>query len=372
MVDAMIPMFRPPPLDAEQALEGIRAALASGYIGEGPRCAQLERELARVLQHERVLYMNSCTSALRLAYHLAGARPGVEVICTPMTCLATATAIRETGAAIAWADIDPVTGNLSPESVEQMVRPATVAVAAVDWGGRICDFHALRGVTQGISLIEDAAHAFGATSSRGRGDFICYSGQAIKHWTTADGGILACPGAALHERAKLLRWFGLDRSRGASMRCLQNVAEGGFKMQGNDVLASLGLASLVGIEERLAAYRRQAVVYAEGLANVPYVSVPPRDPGAAYWFFGIRVSNPMLFTRFMAEHGVEVGQVHARLDLQACFDGARRPASMPGLEHFSAHQVNLPCGAHVTDQDRVIAGVAAWARTPDARWSWEF
>jgi len=364
-----IPMFRPPPLNVENALALVRQAIETNYIGEGPLCARLEAELATYLGLPRPLYVNSCTSALRLAYHLAGARRGAEVICSPMTCLATATAILETGASVVWADIDPDTGNISASSVSHMLRPNTVAVAAVDWGGRVCDFDALRDVTRGVALVEDAAHGFGATGKRGRGDFICYSAQAIKHWTTADGGVLVCPGSALTERARLLRWFGLDRTRGASMRCLQNVPESGFKMQGNDILAAVGLASLEGAAGRLAQNRAHAAAYHERFSSMPYIKMPPFDAGSGWWFFGMKVSSPMVFSRFMAQQGVETGQVHARLDTQACFDGARRP-EMPGLEEFSAHQVNLPCGPHITEEDRerVMLAVEAWTHKPEARW----
>ena len=366
----MIPMFRPPTFDTQVAVDLITDALKRGYIGEGPLSARLEAELATVLGagFEKPLYMNSCTSALRLAYHLAGARPGVEVICTPMTCLATATAILETGASVVWADVDPETGNIDPASVERMIQPRTVAVAAVDWGGRVCDFKKLRAVTRGISLVEDAAHAFGAIGES-RGDFICLSGQAIKHWTTADGGVLVCPGAALTERARLLRWFGLDRTRGASMRCLQNVPEAGFKMQGNDILAAIGIASLKGIQDRLAQHRARAQFYGTRLAAVPYVKLAPADPGSSWWFFGLKVSNPLRFASFMADRGVEVGQVHTRLDTQACFDSARSDR-LVGLYEFSAHQVNLPCGTHITDEqiELVAQGVEAWGTQPTARW----
>lgn len=366
----MIPMFRPPMFDTKLALGMIEDALSRGYIGEGPLCTQLEKELGAFLGFERPLYMNSCTSALRLAYHLAGARAGVDVICSPMTCLATATAILETGASVVWADVDPETGNIDPASVERMVQPRTVAVAAVDWGGRICDFKKLREMTKGISLVEDAAHAFGAQDGgRGRGDFICWSGQAIKHWTTADGGALVCPGSALTERARLLRWFGLDRTRGASMRCLQNVPEAGFKMQGNDVLASLGIASLRGIEARLAQHRENAAFYGARLGNLSYVKTAAADAGSSWWFFGLKVSNPTKFAGFMAERGVEAGQVHTRLDTQACFD-ASRSDRLPGLEDFSAHQVNLPCGSHIDANARetIAQAVEAWSAVPAARW----
>jgi dTDP-4-amino-4,6-dideoxygalactose transaminase len=357
-----VPLFRPPAMDKELALRMISDAIDSKYIGEGPNCVELERQLASFLGHPRVLYMNSCTSALKLAFHLAGARPGTEVICTPMTCLATATAILETGASVVWADVHPETGNILAESVARMVRPNTVAVAAVDWGGRICNFNELREVTAGISLIEDAAHAFGANpGDKGRGDFICYSGQAIKHWTSADGGILVCPGAALFERARLLRWFGLDRTRGASMRCLQNVPEAGFKMQGNDILAAIGLASLVGIEERLRAHREHARAYYTKLSELRHVDVEEYDAGSANWFFGLKVKNQAKFIAHMARCGIEAGQVHARLDVQACFDGVRSDA-LPGLEAFSSRQVNIPCGSHLDDASvaSVIQAVTAW------------
>lgn len=366
---SLIPMFRPPSMDKDLALRMIGDAIDRGYIGEGPYCKAFEEKLSHALGFPAPLYMNSGTSALRLAFHLAGARPGREVICTPMTCLATATAILETGASVVWADIDKTTGNIDPASVAEMMSAKTVAIAAVDWGGRLCDFRALRDVASGVSIVEDAAHAFGV-KGQDRGDFVCYSLQAIKHVTTADGGVLVCPGSALTERARLLRWFGLDRSRGASMRCLQTVPEAGFKMQGNDILAALGIASLVGSEDRLEAHRNNAKFYTEQLSGLPYVYSGGTASESAFWFYPLLVSSPRLFTRFMAAHGVETGQVHARIDTQPCFDSARSPREMPGVDSFSAHQVNIPCGSHIRPQEReiVVRAISRWNAQPEARW----
>jgi dTDP-4-amino-4,6-dideoxygalactose transaminase len=95
----------------------------------------------------------------------------------------------------------------------------------------------------------------------------------------------------------------------------------------------------------------------------------PDDPGSPWWFFGLRVSNPTRFARFMADRDIEAGQVHARLDTQACFDGARSD-QLSGLEEFSAHQVNLPCGSHLADEDVevIIRAVEAWGHSEAARW----
>lgn len=338
------------------------------YIGEGPLCAKLEKGLAETLGHERLLLLNSGTSALKLALHLAGARAGTEVISSPQTCLLTNTAIAETGARIVWADVDPVTGNIDPNDALRKVTSRTVAVMAVDWAGRVCDFQTLRKLTRGLSLIEDAAHAFGAKGAQ-RGDFVCYSFQAIKHFTTVDGGGLVCPGLALHERGRLLRWAGLDRTRGDSMRCYQRISEAGFKMQSNDVSAAIGLANLPEAPARVERCRENARIYHKRLGPIPHVELGPPDDNASWWFFPIRVSNPIEFEAFMAGEGVAVGQVHARNDINPCFDSAVK-GNLPGVDEFSAHQTNLPCGWFI-DQQRmghIVRAVEKWSGTEEARW----
>jgi perosamine synthetase len=368
----MIPLFQVAMSAA--AITNLTEVLSPGadgslYIGEGPRCAALERALSNVLEHEHFLLVNSGTSAIKLALHLAGARSGTEVISTPQTCLLTNTAILETGASIVWADIDPATGNISPEDVLRKVGARTVAIVAVDWAGRVCDFLALRAQTRGIALIEDAAHAF-AANAPARGDFVCYSFQAIKHLTTVDGGGLALPGIALRERGRLLRWAGLDRTRGESMRCYQRIAEAGFKMQLNDVLASIGLANIEGVIERVNTCRANAAYYAEALKDVPNVFVAPYDAGASWWFFPIQISSPVCFETFMASRGIAVGQVHARNDINPCFDSAVQ-SPLPGVDFFSSHQTNIPCGWFINANQRetIVAAVKEWSRRPEAAWN---
>lgn len=369
----MIPLFQVA-MDTARALANLTEVLTprpdgSVYVGEGPKCAELEVALGDVLAM-RVLLVNSGTSALRLALHLAGARPGTEVISTPVTCIATNTAILESGARIVWADVDPATGNISVEDVTRKVTSKTVAVVGVDWAGRLCDFDALRAKLRGISILEDAAHAFGVDRLNGaRGDFVCLSAQAIKFWTMGDGGALSCPGTALHERARLLRWFGLDRTRGDSMRCYQSVVEAGFKMQSNDIAACVGLANLPGAIDRVNLNRANAAWYDEHLSGHGYVQPNPFDGRCSYWFYGIRVSRPIAFEGFMASRGIATGQVHSRNDVNPCFDSARR-TDLPGVDDFAAHQTNIPCGWWLTDRDRDTIAVALeeWSRQPEARW----
>lgn len=364
----MIPLFKVF-TDTEAAQRNIAEVLASGYVGQGKWCEQFEAALHQ-LCGRRVLYVNSGTSALQLAYYLAGVGPGTEVISTPITCLATNTSIAALGAKIVWADVNPETGNISPESALSKISTRTRAIVGVDWGGRTCDFSSMRRDTRGITLIEDAAH--GLLSEGSRGDFIAYSFQAIKTLQTADGGGLVCPSEATYERAKLLRWFGLDRTRSDSMRCYQPVHEAGWKFQGNDVLAAMGCANVAHALDLHEKQRKNARFLFDRLNLLPNVVLPPFDYGSSYWLFTILVSSPAKFEEFASKHGVMTSQVHARNDHYTCFS-AYRDDSLPGVDHFAGHQVNIPSGWWLDEASivQVVQVVKDWASTHEARWSME-
>jgi dTDP-4-amino-4,6-dideoxygalactose transaminase len=104
----MIPLFQV--LMPDSVIEPLKETLKSGYIGEGPRVKEFEAALAPWLGNDKILSLNSCTSAIQLALRLAGVGPGDEVISTPMTCTATNMPILAMGAKIVWSDIDPWTG----------------------------------------------------------------------------------------------------------------------------------------------------------------------------------------------------------------------------------------------------------------------
>lgn len=366
----MIPLFKVFN-DVVPASENVRSVLESGYVGQGSWCNRFEDELVALTGHDRALYVNSGTSALILALQLSGVCAGTEVISSPITCLATNAAIHALGAKIVWADVDRKTGNIDPTDASRKVTNRTRAIIAVDWGGRICDFAGLRARTRGISLIEDAAHALLSQGSS-RGDLICYSFQAIKLLNTADGGGLICPSSAMHERAKLLRWFGLDRTRSDAMRCYQPVSEVGWKFQGNDVLASIGCANIKHAKELVEKHRWNATYLYNAISGVPLVSVPELDVGSSHWLFTILVSSPAAFEEFMRRRGIAVSQVHARNDIYQCFKGSD-VGGLPGVDHFASHQVSIPCGWWLSETDlkSVISSVSEWSKSSEARWSSE-
>lgn len=352
------------------AAERVAEVLASGYIGQGDRCSEFERQFGELIgAPEPPLLLNSCTSAIDLALHLCGVDGDSdeggqrldEVITTPITCTATNSPPALRGARLVWADVDPLTGNIDPADVARKVTRWTKAIVAVNWGGRLCDYETLRGF--GVPVIEDAAHGpYYVTGTHG-GDYTCFSFQAIKHLTTGDGGALMVP---YHQskRAKLLRWYGLDRESSADFRCAQNIQEIGYKYQSNDIAAAIGLANLPGMAAAVERGRANAEYYCRWLKDLPGIDVPPYDPQCAYWLMTLCVDDRDDFSAYMTERGIATSQVHRRNDVHDAFiavSESRGP--LPGVESFDSRQVSIPNGWWISDEQReyIASVIADWA-----------
>jgi dTDP-4-amino-4,6-dideoxygalactose transaminase len=351
----MIPLFKV--AMSPEAPARVADVLASGYIGQGEQVEAFERALQQLLDLPTPpLTTNSCTSAIDLALHLIGVGPGDEVITTPVTCTATNSPIVTRGAIPVWADVDPLTGLIDPSSVEYKlgVTPRVKAIMAVDWGGALCDYDALKQF--GIPVIQDAAHSL--TAGIG-GDYVCWSFQAIKHLTTGDGGALWCPPEQM-ERARLLRWYGLDRRSKADFRCEQNIQEVGFKYHMNDIAAAIGLANIGATEGMITEHRRNAATYNHRLARLPGITRPPWSFDSSWWLYTLLVKDRPGFIAHMAERGIACSPVHARNDTHAAFHFPNGP--LPGVDHFASRNVAIPVGWWLSTEDRrtVIEAVQAW------------
>lgn len=381
------------------------------YIGQGKKVDAFEQALAVFLaSRQEVLSLNSCTSALDLALHLCDVggqaarnssalspRSNV-VISTPMTCTATNSPIVTRGGSIVWADVDPLTGLISPASVAECIdllwshhRTIPNAIMAVDWAGNLTDYPRLTEIAVSplsgdrIPIIQDAAHSFGATvekgvpfmdtdhtSQRWHGEYVCFSFQAIKALTTGDGGALICPTAEITDRARLLRWYGLDRRSSEDFRCRQDIQEVGYKYHMNDIAAVLGLANLPYVDANLDQQRANANYYGGLLGDLTGVIIPPavqghsNDLDSPWWLFTVLVSDRDNFQAFMTEQGIQTSPVHARNDLHGAFFDAATPPTLPlpGVDFFADHEVAIPVGWWLTpsQRDQVADAVCSWSK----------
>ena len=317
------------------------ATLASGYIGQGPKVEEFEAALQDAFDlPRRPVTTNSATSAIDLALALIGVGPGDAVVTTPQTCTATNSPIVTRGAIPVWADVDG-RGLVTPDSVMRAWLRAvddglTVkAVMVVDWAGARPDLEHMRLVLPDkLPIIEDAAHRL---PSRGHADYTVWSFQAIKYLTTGDGGALLTPANQL-KRAKLLRWYGLDRDSSADFRCEQNIGEVGFKYHMNDIAATIGLGNLELSRANLVQQRDNARRLSSLLGR-------EYDPDSHYWFFPYRAAGPEERDALMAHlaaEGIETSQVHARNDKHTGFQFLQQ--RLPGVDLFDSTQLALPCG----------------------------
>lgn len=356
----MIPLFKV--FMPDTVIEPLKETLFSGWIGEGERVVEFEKELASWFDNSNVLTTNSGTSAIHLALRLAGVGQGTEVISTPMTCSATNQPILELGAKVVWADIDPWTGNIDPEDVKKKVTPKTRAIMCVDWGGYPCDFDELNAITrkEGIKLIEDACHAFGAEyQGKKTGyhcDFSCFSFQAIKLVTTVDGGALVCRSKTDYDRGRLLRWWGIDRSiKGRDLRCEADITEYGYKFHMSDVAATMGLEQLKYVAANLQKHRDNAMFFDDFLGGrLNYKS----DRRSSYWLYTIRVRNRNAFIDYMKENGIATSRVHVRNDKYSIFEESK--TNLPGVDEFSSEHICIPVGWWVKNASYIAEKVCEW------------
>lgn len=337
---------------APEAKSLVAKTLESGYVGEGPRVKEFEKNLQEILGlPRRPVAVSSGTAALDLAYELCGFdSPLDQVAVSPMTCFATVAPLLHRRVEICWLDVDPETGcAVAPGGLKWEVR----GVVTVDWAGRPAPIPATRW------KIQDAAHALGGAVY---GDYVCYSFQAIKHLTTGDGGALLCPEPE-EGRARRLRWFGLDRDKGESFRCAQDIEEPGFKYHMNDVAASIGLASLPGLPECLSRHRGNARRLYDGLTRKG-VMIPPFDERSSYWIFTILCESRDRRDSLEAhlKHvGIDCGRVHRPCDEHPCVAAFKR--ELPGVREFDARHLELPCGWWLDehDTDRILKEVERWS-----------
>ena len=370
-----IPLFKV--FMAETAAAEVAKVLNSGYIGQGEQVNRLEKIMQDFIGRDYILTLNSATSALHLAIHMlkkptdfSGSKwPGIEaedeILCTALTCTASNWPVVNTGFKIKWVDIDATTLNMDLDDLERKITRKTKSVIVVHWGGYPNDLDRLKQIQENTqkmfgfkpAIIEDAAHAFGSKFNGkhigNHGNIVAYSLQAIKHITSVDGGLLILPHKELYNRAKLLRWYGIDREgTRTDFRCEEDITETGFKFHMNDVCAVVGIENMKHANEIITKHQANAAFYDEQLKNIPGVTLLTRHPGreSSFWIYSLLVDNKQGFMKYMKECGISVSQIHERNDKHT----AMRPfwTALPTLSKTVGRLISIPVGWWVTEEER--------------------
>jgi dTDP-4-amino-4,6-dideoxygalactose transaminase len=340
--------------------------LQSGYIAQGPKVDELEVQLQEFFGNPLCSAVNAGTSAIHLALRLVRDTCGERntVLSIPLTCTATNFPILANGFDIRWIDTDPTTCNADMLDMRRKIGPDVAAIVVVHWGGSPCDLAAIRAIQDECErlygyrppLIEDAAHAFGAKWDGkllgNHNNFVMYSFQAIKHFTTGDGGLLISPTYEYHKKARLLRWFGLDREKSSSMRCEQNVSDWGYKFHMNDISAAIGLYNFETVADVIEKHRLNGYFFDTALKGIDGITLLDKPMAAepSYWIYTLRVQDREAFVKKLAGAGITASQVHDRNDKHACL--LKYKSLLPGTDEIMSDMINIPCGWWVGEDER--------------------
>lgn len=351
----MIPLVKTSIPARNVLLPELEKVLYSGYVAQGEIVDLFESDFQEYIGSGYSLSLNSGTAALHIALILAGVKQGDEVISTPLTAEPTNVAIKMLGALIRYADIDPKTGNICPDSIEKNINEKTKAIIVVDYAGIPVNVQRIQEISkkQNIPVIEDAAHALGAKYKGVRTGnhfpLTVFSFQAIKHLTTIDGGILQIGDKNLFEEGKIIRWFGLNKSL---TRFENNIKTQGYKYHMNNVNAAIGRVQMRSIDALVNEYIDNGKFYDEqlkGVANLELLEYYTNSE-PSYWLYTMKVKRRDDFIKMMNDGGVAASELHKRSDSHDFLNDFNQV--LPNLDEFYSEMVHIPCGWWVNQRDR--------------------
>lgn len=341
----------------ERELRSVAQVLAGPILTTGDTVAEFERRFADYLGRRHALGVTSCTGALHLSLLALGIGAGHEVITTPMTFIASATAILEAGAKPVFVDVEPQTANLDASRIEAAITERTRAIVPVHLYGQMCDMRAIREIADrhGLYVIEDAAHCIEGERDGIRpgqlGDASCFSFYATKNLTCGEGGAVVTDNDSLAEKLRLLRLHGMTKTAADRFR------EGyhhwdmvllGWKYNMDNIQAALLIPQMDRLEENWRKREALAGLYYEKLSGLPNLSWPRSLPGVRHarhiftiWIGGGRRDS---IVRGLQEAGIGVVVNYRAIHLLTYFRDSYgfQPGDFPVAESIGNATLSLP------------------------------
>jgi dTDP-4-amino-4,6-dideoxygalactose transaminase len=369
------------PCVGEEEGRAVQEVLASGWLTQGEKVAQFERLVAEAAGAAHAVAVTSCTTALHLALVVLDVGPGDEVICPSMSFIATANAIRHAGAVPVFAEVDPRTYNLDPDSAEAAITPRTRAILPVHQLGMPADMDRFLDISRrrSIPIIEDAACALGsrykARPVGSDGALACFSFHPRKVLTTGEGGVITTNSAAHAAKLRLLRQHGMsapDLERHAKKQVvIEAYLLQGYNYRMTDIQAAIGIVQMTRLADILARRRALAARYNRQLASLKWLEVPYvpdyADPNFQSYAVQLRDGAPVGRNELMQallDQGIATRRGVMLAHREPAYAGHKGVRPLPVSERASDRSVVLPLYPQMTesDVDRVAAALAALGR----------
>ena len=341
-------------------------AIRSTFVsGDGPACREFEEKLAEYIGVKHVLFVNSATAALELAFRAKNFRPGDEVIVPDFTYTSTALGALYNNLKVVLADVYADNGSIDTNKIEQYITPNTVAIAPVDYAGIPADMDIVIAIAQkhGLYVIHDTAQSIGA-SYKGKkvgaiADISTFSFHGTKNLTTGEGGAITTNDNVIADRIKILREKGTDKysflTDNKTRGYYEYVDIGNSYVQSN-ILGALGVNQLSKLDLMNHKRREIANCYITQLKEIEGLDFLRITEGAItnWHLFGILVpgENRYWILDALRAEGIMANVHYTPLHRNKFYQGLATDEEMPGSMHFFNRLLRLPIYPSLTQQER--------------------
>jgi perosamine synthetase len=354
------PLFYP--YVSKKSLIGVKDVLKTRWIGQGPLVDLFEIKFKKKFAKDNeCVAVGSGTDALHLAYILAGIKKNDEVIVPVFTCTATNIPLLYIGAKLKFVDIDPNTMNISIDHLKKIISKKTKAVVFVNYGGIPSDLLELNKLKKkyNFQLIQDAAQSLGSKVFKkditSFSDFTIFSFQAIKHITSGDGGILAFKNKKLLEKARRIRWFGIDRVKKQGGTWENDIKEVGYKYQMTDLGARMLLDSMKDFPKILNHRKKIFNTYKKKLSKVSNVKIldsNDKNITNSFWLCTIIVNEKRTaLQKYLRKFNIESNQVHFRNDRYSIFKKFTKKKIFKNMDDYENNYLVIPINLKISVKD---------------------
>jgi perosamine synthetase len=365
-----IPFGRP--LIGEEEKMAVEQVLSGPILVHGPKSEEFESAFASFTNAPNAVSVASCTAGMHLIYHALGLGSGDEVIVPAQTHVATAHAVRLTGARPVFVDVELETGNVKIPAIEEVISPQTKAIAVVHYLGAPVNMDMVNSIAKkhDLFVLEDCAlspgASFNGTHTGLLGDAGCFSFYPVKHLTTAEGGMIILKSKTLTEKVRLLKAFGVNRSHGErKIPGEYDVTELGYNYRMSEVHAAIGIEQIKKLPDFLDRRKRNFECLREKIHDNRHLTILPQPVDAlqisSHYCMGALLSSQLVGKRpeIMDELkdlgiGTSIYYPHPVPDM-TYYRKTYKEQVFPNARLISNSIIALPVGPHLeqTDMERV-------------------
>lgn len=362
-----IPLTKP--VFGEEEERAVADVLKTGWVMQGPKVAEFEKNVADYVGCSYAIATSSCTTALHLALLVSGVKPGDEVLCPSLSFIATANAILYCGAIPVFVDIDASTYNMDATRIEEAITPRTRAILPVHQS-QPAEMDVINDIARrrGILVVEDAAPALGCEYKGKRvgnlGNIACFSFHPRKIITTGEGGMITTNASDLAAKLRRLRNHGvsapaLERHL-SDVMVIEQYDELGYNYRMTDLQAAIGIEQMKRLDWIIQRRRELAQIYDDYFKGIPWISPPTHPPynGHTYQSYIIRLVEDAPIKRDeLVRNLLSVG-VSARRGIMAIHREKHckvfaRGANLPQTEKAADQTIILPLYPTMTTEEQM-------------------